>query len=362
MKKFSIAFVMLCMFAGAVFAQSADLQVLAIVKLTKNESITVKQLKTRVNSYEKQMGRALTVDDKKKVLDSLIDEKVMLQAATKAGISIPDSAVDQYFIQSMSQQLGVNVTEKELADLVQRTQGVSLDTLLLQQVGMNIADYKAYLKAQLVIQQYVVSQKQGELQKVIPTDEEIKFFYESNKASFVQNDMMKIFLVIVPKGNNPDEAKLKLNDLKNKFQDKKLSMEQMFTQSNIAGSGYQAGELLLPKTNEAAMSLGMPYQNMLVLFNQSEGFISDIQETPTDFRFVSVGKKYSAKMLALMDLVQPETNITVYDYIRTNLAQQKQMQFVQLAAVELAKDINTPENVERKKTGEALDKLLAWGE
>ena len=72
------------------------------------------------------------------------------------------------------------------------------------------------------------------------------------------------------------------------------------------------------------------------------------------------GKKYDAKMLAIGDVVQPDTTVTVYDYIRGNLTQQKQMQYVQYAAQQLADSLNTSENVEMKKKDAALDKLLSW--
>ena len=96
------------------------------------------------------------------------------------------------------------------------------------------------------------------------------------------------------------------------------------------------------------------------LFNQKEGFVTDIKETSQDFRFLKFGKKYEAKMLAIGDVVQPDTTVTVYDYIRGNLAQQKQMQYVQYAAQQLADSLNTPDNVEMKKKDAALDKLLSW--
>lgn len=361
MKKFAIAMLMLLVSAGALFAQ-ADLQPLVVVKLNKNETITVKQLKSRVDTYQKQIGKSLSIDEKKMVLDSLIEERLILQAAQKAGLSIPDSVVDQYFLQGMSQQVGANVTEKELNDLIKKSQGITLDQLLQSQVGMNVAEYKAYLKNQLIAQQYVVQQKQAELQAVAPTDDEIRLFYESNKASFVWNDMMKVFMVIVPAGNNPDAAKNKMSDIRNKIVDGKMTIDQVIVQSKVADSGYQAGEMILPKIEASALSLGMSYQNLLYLFSQDEGFISDLQETDVDYRIISVRKKYSAKMLTLSDVVQPETTVTVYDYIRQNLAQQKQMQFIQVAAQEIAKELNTDANVERKKTGAALDKLLEWGE
>ena len=95
--RFTIFCCMLMISAASVFAQS-DLQVLAVIKLNKSESITVKQLKTRVGVYEKQAGRVLTVDERKQSLDALISEKLINQAAQKAGISITDSMVNQNFL------------------------------------------------------------------------------------------------------------------------------------------------------------------------------------------------------------------------------------------------------------------------
>ena len=185
MKKIIAVLSVLMLTSFAVFAQS-DLQVLAVVKLNKNESITLKQLKTRCESYEKQMGgRSLTIDEKKQVLDTLIEEKLIVQAAAKDGISIPDSYVDQYFAQYMSQTLGVAVTEKDLDELLRKQQGKSLDEVLVAQTGMNKAEYKSQLKNTLLMQQYIIQKNQAEIQKVAATDDEIRMAYESNKSSFV---------------------------------------------------------------------------------------------------------------------------------------------------------------------------------
>ena len=64
----------------AIFAQSSEMTQLAVVKLNKNEFITLKQLKTRCTAYEKSLGRALTVDERKQVLDTVIEEKLIVQA------------------------------------------------------------------------------------------------------------------------------------------------------------------------------------------------------------------------------------------------------------------------------------------
>jgi len=360
MKKIIAVLSILMFTAAAVFAQ-ADLQPIAVVKLNKNESITLKQLKTRCETYQKQIGRALTVEERKQVLDTLIEETLIVQAAAKAGVTIPDSSVDQYFSQSMSQSLGVNVTEKELEDILKKQQGKTLDEVLIEQTGMNKADYKKHLKNVLIMQQYVIQKNQAEIQQVAATDEEIRMAYESNKSSFVWNDMIKLLLVIVPKEGNPEAAKQKATDYLTKYKAKTLSAEQIAVQSQSENAGFRAGLGLFPKTEAAANGIGMTLQNMLKVFEAGEGYTSEVEETINDYRFLSVIKKYDAKMLGISDLVQPETTVTVYDYIRANLTQQKQQIYMNSAATNVAKELHTAENVDMKKTGAALDKLLDWG-
>lgn len=357
MKKLALSLFLVLSASTFLFAQN-DLQVLTVVKYNKSESITVKQLKSRCDVYQKQMGKPLTLDEKKMVLKSLTEEKLVVQAAAKSGISIPDSAVDQYFMQS----IGVNPQTpiKELEDYVLKTQNMSLDQFMIKQSGMNYADYKAYLKNQLLGQQYILSKKQADIQKQKASDDEIRRFYDANKQSFVMADTMKVFLVIVPKGSNANVAKSKCKDLLNSFNGKKLTSQQIITQSSSETAGYQAGEMFLPKSELAAQQIQMELKKIQDIYNQKEGYVTDVIETANDFRFISLIKKYSAKMLALSDVVQPDTTVTVYDYINQNLTQQKQMQYLKVAAQQVADELNKPEYVEQKKTGDALDKLLAW--
>ncbi|MFA6936838.1 MAG: SurA N-terminal domain-containing protein [Treponema sp.] len=344
---------------AALFAQN-DLQPLAVVKLNKSESITLKQLRTRVEVYQKQtQSSSFTVDQKKEILNALIDEKLIVQSAQKEGLSITDSQVNSYFLNSLSQQVGQQVTEQQYADLVKQQTGMSFDDYLLTRVGMNVADYKAYLKNQLIAQQYVISKKQDEMKKISLTDDEVRSFFEMNKASFVQNDMLKIYLVIVPKGSDSVSARASITDIYNKYTKKTTTGDQLKA-SPDNGKLYQAGDLLVAKTAQHAQQLGMSYQNLLDLFTKNVGFISDISETDTDFQFYAILKKYDAKMLSLSDIVQPDTTVTVYDYIKQNLTQQKQSEFLMQAIQDLTKTLDTPENVTRIKTGDDLTKLLNW--
>lgn len=359
MKKIALSIILLLATSVAAFAQS-DLQVLAIVKYNKSESITVKQLKTRAEVYERQIGRSLTVQEKKDLLNLLIEEKLLLQAAQKEKIAVSDSDVDQTFAQTLSQQLGANVSEKELSDYIKKTQGKTLEELFLQQNGISVAEYKSNLKNQLLMQQYIIKTKQSEIEKISATNDEVKTFYEANSDSFARSDMMKLFMVIVPKGDSPDKAKITLNDYLNKYKEKKLTADQIIELSTADKSGFQAGTFLLPKTEVAAKAYDMSLESVLYLFSQGEGFVSDIEETSVDYRFISVMKKYPKKFLDLVDEMQPESGVTVYNYIAAYLTQQKQLTYLSNAANEISHSLNTEANVEYKKKDEALDKLLEW--
>lgn len=227
MKKIALGLALFFAAAFAVFAQN-DLQALAVVKLSKPETITLRHLKSRVEMYQKQSGMSsFTVDQKKDILAAIIDEKLVVQAAQKANMQITDSQVEQYFLQSVSQQVGQPVTEAQFAEIVKAQSGLSLDEFMKQQLGMSVADYKVFLKNQLLAQQYVLSQKQNEIKNVAPTDEEIRTFYDLNKASFVWNDMVKIFLVIVPKNAKDNEAaKAKADSMLADLKAKKTDLRQ----------------------------------------------------------------------------------------------------------------------------------------
>lgn len=359
MRRFVVVCALLCCLPLYVMAQ-ADLQVLAIVKLNGRTSIYVKQVRSRVDLYEKQIQKGLPVEDRKKILDTIIDEKLILQAAEKAGISVPESEVDQYFLQSMSQQVGRNITETELNDIIKRQFNMSLDDYLKQQFGMGLAEYKERLRTTLIAQRYVVSQRQNEIQSVSPTDDEIRNFYSMNEDKFVQNDMLKMLIVNVPKGDKAEAARSKVNELLNGYKSKKISRDQILLKSKTPSEGYSAVEAYVNKNEVSAAQLGVSMKGLADIFDRSKGYVSDVFETNTGFQFYSIMDKYGKKFLEIGDVVQPGSNVTVYEYIKSGLTNQKQSEYLQRALDEIAKSLNTSANVDRKKTGNALDKLLSW--
>ncbi len=355
-----LVFVALYTFSFAI--GQSDLQPLATIKLNKTETITLKQLKDRVATYEKQTGLAsFTVEQKREILDSMIDEKLVVQAATKAGISVTDTMVDQAFLQSISAQVGTNITEAQFATIVKEQSGMSLDEYFQVQVGMDLDEYKDYFKSQLIAQQYVLSEKQAELQQSANvTDAEIRSFFEINKSSFVQNDIIKLFLVVVPKGSDSAAAKKLANDLHSELKSNDVTYDGLRLRMQQPNSGFQAGDMYLSKGTMAAQQLGMDYDTLLTLFSRNVGHFDDVTETQADFQFYVIQDKYDAKLLNLDDVVQPDTTVTVYEYIRSQLSQQKQAGAFASVIAEVTSSLRTSSNYQMLKTDSALNTLLDW--
>lgn len=359
MKK-SIGILIVALFvSGSIFAQ-ADLQPLATVKLFKSESITVRQLKLRTEIYKKQTGRtSFTLEEKKEILQSLIDEKLLIQAAQKDGIVVSEAEVNKAFLDSMSEQIGKQVTEQELTQIIKQQTNLSLDDFLKTQIMMNTAEYKQYIKTQIIVQRYLIAKK-PEILQISASDSEIRSAYEMNKPSFVQPDVVKLFLVVIVKQNNPEATSDKVKDLYNDFKSGKETPISLQAKAKLDPTKMNAGEMYLGKTQTAAQQLGWDLQKLLDLFSKPIGFSSDLNETPTDFQFYQVVEKFDQKTLGLSDVVQPGSNITVYELLREQLSQQKKAQSLGTATTELITSIRTAENYQMLKTGEALDALLTW--
>lgn len=357
MKKLALMSVLM-LSAVALFAQ-ADLQPLVTVKLNKSETITLKQLKDRVESYKKQTGvNSFTVAQKKEILDAMIDEKLLLQTAAKDGISVTDSQASDYFLMTMSQQLGQQVTEAQFAQIVKEQTGMSLNDYIKNQTGMSYAAYKDFIKNQLIVQQYILAKNRSDLEKISPTDSEIRAFYEMQKSSLVQSDILKLFLVIVPVENDKKAAEKKANELYNGIKNNTTTPDKLKTLRNTDTS-FQAGDIYVSKTTQAAMQLGIGYDALLEMFTKSKGYISPLEATEGNYQFYIIQEKYPAKILEISDVIQPESTTTVYEYLRQALTVQKQNEYIAGAIETMTKELRVPANYQMLKTGDALDTLLA---
>ena len=178
-------------------------------------------------------------------------------------------------------------------------------------------------------------------------------------VDLAKEDGQKIKQQIVDEANV--EAKAKIESLRNDYTSKKLTLDAMRNAAkNPAASGYVAGDLMLEKTEQYAQALGVKYENILEVFRSEKNKASELLETEVDYQFYVVLEKYNAKMLGLSDVVTPGSTVTVYEYIKANITNQKKSAALLKAVQDISRELNVPANVERKKTGAELDALLSW--
>lgn len=350
--------------AGMFCAAAQNLmQPLAVVKYNDSETVTVKEVKDLVDSQEKEAGRKLSPQEREQIYEAVINQKLVLQAAKKAGVTVQATEIDQTFLSNISQQLRLPrvYSEKELDDLVRQEKKIPFAQFVKEETGMTIAEVKNnMIRPALVVQRYIVTQKQSELQKVAATDKEIRDYYELNKTNFNRPDSLTIFLVAAPKQGNPN-AKSKIEGLLADLKSGKTSVDKMRAENtDPQKSGYMSGNAFIMKTPQSAAQLGISTEQLLAMFDEPLNKPSDVRENPQSYQFYVILEKYPAKSLELSDVIQPNSTETVYEMIRGALTQRKQYQFLEKARQDLLKSLNTAENVQRKKTGDELIKLLSW--
>ncbi len=326
-----------------------DLQPVALVKLTKTEPITVKQLKAEVQKIESQTGKTLTVDERKQVLDIMINERLALQAAERDKVSVTDAEINQQLQQArsaMAQNMGRQPTDTEFENAIK------------QQTGMDLASYKEHMKRLSTVQKYLMTKKQDIIQSVQkPTEAEIKNFYDLNKAKLVRPDTVRFSMIFIPYGNDAT-AKAKAKELAEKLvkdigtNPSKFDEAVLRGQSNTAG--YQAGDGgYLPKTAEAQNIVGKEF--ITIAFSLKQGEVSRLIENVKGYQIIKITETYSQKTLELDDIYQLGSKVTVHDYIGNYLYQQTQQAAFDRASKELVDELRAG-----GKSFQIFDKLIAY--
>jgi len=332
MKKTILYLILISCLAVSGYSQ-ADLQPAAIVNLTKNEPITVRQLRTEVERVEKARGRALTKEERLQLLDVMINEKLAIQAAEKEKITINENEVNNQMQQlraTLAQQIGRQPTDAEF------NQAVKTES------GMELPAFREQMRKQMIVQKYLLAKKEPMLKSVKePTDAEILDQYNLAKAQFVRPETVRFSMIQVPYG--PDAAsRAKARDLANallkEIGSNPSKFDEVVTKSFAPNSGYMAGDGgFLPRNHEAQSVVGQDFIN--TAFSLKQGEVSKLIEGNPGYQIIKITENYSMKTLELDDIIQPGSNVRVRDYIRQAMLNERQQTVLAKASEELIADL-----------------------
>lgn len=299
-KRFLITAIILLV---AVSLTAQDMAV-ATVRLEKTEPVSGRQLEQTFQAIEQQQGRILSDEEKKEVLDQLIDQVLVIQAAdADRNIIVTDEEVEQAAMRLLSQQLqamGAIPPGAVLTDKIQYRQ-------VVEQQGVSVQEYEKTVRNQLLAEKYITSSNQALFQAIGPaTADEINTEYQRRVAEFVVSDSVWFnHIFFETQGLSPADARAKEQKAREVYRNLMNSgatfAELVATESEDEVSKARGG-LIGPvmKGDPVAEQLyGTEFMN--TVFGIAVGGVSDVMKSNVGYHIVQITEKKSAQLLPKED-------------------------------------------------------------
>ena len=346
-----LPFLLVCLAGTPAMAQTID-KPAATVKLEKLEVITVKQLRQQVADLEERTRTPLSADDRRKLLEVLVSELLINQAAVKDGVIVSDAEVNARVEMARKSGGAALNLSRELTD-------DELNTVL-QRSGLTLASYKDQMKKSLLQQKFVAKKKQAQLASIAPpTEAEIIDFYDSNKAVFVSPDMVRfkhIFIDTRTLGSqaDKDKAKVRAEKIFRELQGGAAFEDLVVKYSEDKTSRYTGGDFGYIRRDDAARRQLLGKDFFDAPFRMKAGAVSTVLRSNIGYHIIKVVENLPFRLLELDDKIPPQNADTVRDEVRAQLLQRRQAEIYQKALLELVGELK------KKAEVKIFDQNLTW--
>lgn len=343
-----VASLLLFVVAAIASAQVLD-QPVAIVRLTKTVNIGIRELEGQLAVFQQQLGRELQAEEKRQILDALVNDELLLQAAERASIRVSQDEIQNYLSvqrQQWSQAIGEMLTEEQFRQRVE------------QETGESWSGFVADVTDELIKLKYVrqekadVFQSQGGV-----TEAEVRDVYDEQTTSFTNPAMVSFRHVYVDlRGKSDDEraaARELLEGYRRQLRNGSLTFEELERRAlddasiSVDDFGY-----LMRNDARSQQLLGRAF--IQTVFGLDEGDVGGVYESNVALHIVLVTDKRSARILGLDDPILPGETATVRQQIRTQLAAQKEQQALAAAVEDVVTDLRDEAEVT------VYDQNLPW--
>ncbi len=349
MKRFGTILCIFIFITTLLCAQSIDKPV-ASVRLSESEIISQNQFKNIIEIFESNYKRTLTPDERKQLLNKLIDEKLIIQAAKKDHIVVTDSEINAMidkYIENISRQLNKQVTRADFEDL-------------LKKQGKTIKEFEDEIRNMKLADKYVRKTKASYFQDVAnPSDKELTDYFNAHRKDFTSPEMIRfkhIFIslqgltTIEEKRQARQKAEEILKNLKagGSFDD----YWEIFDATGQKKIGTMVPALLKRDDENSKKIFGADFFNSL--FELKVNKISDVLTSNVGYHIVLVLEKIPFKTLDLDDKIPPQNVMSVRSYLKAYLTQLKQAQALEKAIKE------TTEDLRKKAEIKIWEENLSW--
>ncbi|GHV80472.1 hypothetical protein AGMMS49944_22630 [Spirochaetia bacterium] len=396
-------------------AAGLSTDIVAELTLTKKEVIYVKQLQLEVERRSKMQEippEVSPLDLRRMVLDAMVSERLVLQAAERAGITSPPAELEQR-IQMVRASAGRPVTDQEFAEGIEKQYNMNytafqtylhedlvrqkyIEQYIVQQAektkagdsisdreidieiqgvkdelaaqagrvptdaefndfikrqGMDLISLRGQIRRQLMVQKYLITAAGGN-----PTEEEILAVYNRYKTEFTRPDTISFDYIRIPFGSNASAvlaARTRADELARKIGSSVSAFNEESAAAAAANNSGSARFILLSTEDPRIQQVfGVNFIDMAKPL--TEGKVSGVIEGRQGFFIIKVTAKFPPVNLELKDTYRLGAPATVRDVINSQLMQRALTEGAALVTNTLAEDL--------RKEGSVTvhENLLAW--
>lgn len=339
---------LLFLVAATASAQVLD-QPVAIVRLTETVNIGLREIEGQLTVFEQQLGRELQAAEKQQILDALINDELLLQAAGRASVRVTQEEIQNYLSvqrQQWSQALGEMLTEEQFRRQVE------------QQTGESWSQFVSDVTDELIKLKYVREQKADVFQSLGGvTEAEVRDFYDEQETSFTNPAMVSFRHVYADLRGKSDEERTRARELLERYRQQirngSLTFEELERRA-LDDASISADNFGYLMRNDARSQQLLGRAFIQTMFGLDEGDVGGVYESNVALHIVFVTDKRSARILGLDDPILPGQNVTVRQQIRSQLAAQKEQQALARAVEGVVADLRDEAEVT------VYDQNLPW--
>lgn len=324
MKKILVIVPITFLLAASLWAQ--DMAV-ATVRLHKTEPIFKSQLNETIAALEQGQGRSLTEEEKKQILDQMIDQKLVVQAAeADHSISLGEEEIFQAATQIISQQLqsvGAIPQGAVLTDRMQMRQ-------VIEQQGGNYDEFMKTVREQLLSEKYITTVRQADFQNIgRPTSSELEAEYQKNIKNFaISNTVWFDQIFFKTYQCTPEEARAKgvqAREVYRQLMNTSATFEDLVAEySEDEVSKARGGRVGPVMKGDATVDQLYGSEFMGRIFAMEINEISDVMQSNVGYHIIRMKEKRAAQLLPMDD---PEVKSFLEQVI---FAEKYQIKFAQV--------------------------------
>ena len=329
--------IMATLFGLSVFGVSAQIldMPVAIVRLTETVNIGQRNLAAQIALFASQLGRELTPAEKRQILDALVNDELLLQAAARANLRVTQQEISSYLDiqrQQWSQAVGTSLTDEQFRQQVQR------------QTGSTWTEYVEDVTDELIKLKFVRQQKASLFAEMLrpPVVAEIEQFYEEQATSFTNPAMVSfrhIYIDLRGKSDQQrDASRSRIAELRRQIRDGAATFDAV-SRSSVDDPGYSAADFGYLLRNDARNQSLLGRNFVDAVFSLETGDVSNVLESNVALHIVLIVDKRAARILGLDDPVLPGQNITVRQQISGLISAQKEQVALGVAVDELVAEL-----------------------